>query len=638
MKTSSIVKNLICIALLALPSTIAWADEITYDISGVPEPMLTNVKNYVAAFRLTSSAGRSNASIERFIGEAENRARAALRPYGYYAPVVESVFNTDKTGAGKLVLKIDAGSPVLVSIVDVQIAGAGKNYAELRKWHAAWPLPVGAVLDQTLWEGRKQAAIEIATARGYLQAEFSTQSIEVDLTRNIANLTLVFDTGKRSVMGEVSYEQDILKPYVLDNIPRFSEGDPYTAYLMDKFRTDLWKTGYFTDVEVIEKPRADVDPPVVDLQVTLKTETRNTYQGMLGVGSDSGVRLQTSWSRHPVSSSGDHLDMALGWTQKDNEFLFRPTYRIPRRNALRQYWIAELPMKTEQRDFEFKQDIEDEDKIRIASGRVNDFLLKGGRLKVRNLKASGDQAFETIFAQFLHEDRQLDLLPDLPPGLEGLVTDPDFDRRLQDTTQTLAFGLEWDRPSVRGKGFETVGRRDKAWLLASNAGFGSDVDFMQLYASTHRNYVVGDRWKFLLRAEAGYTDAKVDNYSVMVGGQTFDLGITRLPDFYRFKAGGSRSVRGYSFEGLSDHDLGSNNIFTASAELEMRFLKSWSAAVFYDIGNAFNDWSEPDLRKGVGFGIRWYSLAGAIRVDYARAEDLEGKPWRLHFTIGIPLL
>jgi translocation and assembly module TamA len=116
------------------------------------------------------------------------------------------------------------------------------------------------------------------------------------------------------------------------------------------------------------------------------------------------------------------------------------------------------------------------------------------------------------------------------------------------------------------------------------------------------------------------------------------LSFTRLPNFYRFKAGGSMSVRGYGFEQLSNNDLGSNNIITASAEAEYLFLPSWSGAAFFDIGNAFNDWDDPDLKRGIGIGIRWYSFAGEIRVDVAQAIDFEDKPLRWHITIGTPLL
>ena len=98
------------------------------------------------------------------------------------------------------------------------------------------------------------------------------------------------------------------------------------------------------------------------------------------------------------------------------------------------------------------------------------------------------------------------------------------------------------------------------------------------------------------------------------------------------------SVRGYGFEQLSNNDVGSNHIVTASVEAEYRVLRSWSVAAFADIGNAFNDGKDPDLKRGAGAGIRWYSIVGEVRVDIAQALDFEGRPWRLHVTIGTPLL
>ena len=43
--------------------------------------------------------------------------------------------------------------------------------------------------------------------------------------------------------------------------------------------------------------------------------------------------------------------------------------------------------------------------------------------------------------------------------------------------------------------------------------------------------------------------------------------------------------------------------------------------MFADIGKAFNDWEDPDLKRGIGIGIRWYSFAGEIRIDVAQAID-----------------
>ena len=81
----------------------------------------------------------------------------------------------------------------------------------------------------------------------------------------------------------------------------------------------------------------------------------------------------------------------------NDEFLLRPIYRIPRRSKKRQFWTTQMLIKTEQQEFDFKTSPEDEDEIRLAEGRINDVMFKGGRLKVHNLKAEGDQAFETLF-------------------------------------------------------------------------------------------------------------------------------------------------------------------------------------------------------------------------------------------------
>ena len=116
------------------------------------------------------------------------------------------------------------------------------------------------------------------------------------------------------------------------------------------------------------------------------------------------------------------------------------------------------------------------------------------------------------------------------------------------------------------------------------------------------------------------------------------IAVSELPYRYSFRTGGSQSVRGYRYNRLSSNGIGSNHLLVGSAELEYRLRENWSVAGFYDIGNAFNDWSKTDLKRGWGFGARWYSLIGSVRADLGRAEDIEGKPWEFYLTIGTPLL
>ena len=70
-----------------------------------------------------------------------------------------------------------------------------------------------------------------------------------------------------------------------------------------------------------------------------------------------------------------------------------------------------------------------------------------------------------------------------------------------------------------------------------------------------------------------------------------------------------------------------------SDQVEYRIFEQWSAAVFLDAGNAFNDF-QGEVAFGTGFGARWISPVGLIRIDLGFGLNKEGNPLRLHLGIG----
>jgi len=622
--------------MLLVASANAGAAELRYEVSGISDPLLANVLSHVEAFSVRRQSDVSQADYDDILADAISKAEIALRPFGYYKSTVNGRIVPKGKGDIVVSLTITVGSPVLVDQVTIEVVGEGSGQGRVTSWRNSWPLTAGKVLDQTVWEERKQTILTQLGRVGYLAAAYTEHRLELDLENNRANLLLTLDTGKMYLFGDIDYGDHVLKPGIVEYLPRFQNGDPYSASLMDRFRLDLWKTGYFTDVVVQEILRADQDPPVVDLKIRFQTLTRNTYQVSIGYGTDTSARLQAQWSRHPMSRNGDRLDIGIGWQEFNDEYSLRGTYRLPRRNRAREYWSSDLTLKHEGLDLDVRPS-PNEDFIRIASGTIDESHLRVGRLKVRNLKAGEQQAFETLFIQALNSSDELAPVTGiLDPQI--LSSGSGGDRLFGGTDKVLSVGFDYDLVAIYGKAWETEGHRERAWIFASSTSLGSDRNFVQAYISTRRNYLKGDRWKFLVRAEAGYTDAEVSRLDILVDGLTVPLSVTSLPNFYRFKSGGSNSVRGYGFEELSNNHIGSNNILSASAEIEMKFLNNWSAALFFDIGNAFNDWSNPELKRGIGVGVRWYSIAGPIRVDIAQALDLIDKPWRLHFTIGTSLL
>lgn len=623
--------------VLALMSAPATGAELEIEVHGIKDPLLSNVRSRVDSFAVRGDVRLSERRLKRIAENVVRETDRAVRPFGFYHAEIRTELIATSEDAWRLDVRVERGPPMIVGDVTVAVQGAGADLPELVEWRKEWPLTAGKRLNQNVWEERKRSAMDLAEAHGYLSAAFTEHRIELDLERNEARLALVLETGPRAVLGTVRYEQDAVRPGVLANLPRFEEGQPYDAWLLERLRLDLWQVGYFDEIDIVEQRRLEENPPRVDLVVTARTRNRNTYQGSIGFGTDTGVRAQVLWRRHLLSPRGDNLETGLGWQDTNNEFSFRTSYKLPRRARAREFWTADFFVRRENQDLEVKADEDDAEFIKLANGDVTDYSIKAGRLIVRDRAGGYQQLFENWYVQFALENNTFgrsDVIL-LPPG------DPQAGRKIEEFDEldsSLAVGINWDWPVIRGSAFETVGHHERAWIFTAQKAWGSEKEFTQAYVSTNWHRLLGSRFKLLLRGEVGYSHADVDKLQLDIDGEPLDLSVTTLPNIYRFKAGGSRSVRGYDFEALNNNGLGSNNILTASAELEMKFLKDWSVAAFYDVGNAFNSWSDVELKRGAGVGIRWYSIAGAIRLDFAQALDFTGNPWRIHFTIGTPLL
>lgn len=625
----------LALTLLAGAGTVR-ADELKVVVEGVSEPMLGNVKAQVEPFRFAGTGRLTARRLEKLRSEAEIKAALALRPYGYYQPSIEARVEEQAAKSWRLVVKINKGPPVLITEARVEVEGPGAGIDSLREWRRDWPLTPGKILEQPTWGAEKRRGMELAEASGYLLAEYRKHEILLDLEKQEARLDLVMETGPQAVMGEVQFHQDTVYPYILENLPRFRPGEPYDAWIMERFRIDLWQAGYFHNIEITEDRRLEEDPPRVDLDIYLEPRPPNMYQGSVGIGSDTGARVQFRWHRYLLSRRGDTFELSTGWQDHNNEYFVSGNYRVPRETASRQYWIAEALFKRENETPKLRGSFGDDTVYTLGSVDIGDNSLRLGRLRIQDRDRGYRQWFETWFAQYLYET--LDYGPLFNQSLFGDGASSANAETLGRTSQTVSVGVEYEMPFTRGQGFETEGERIQGWAFVSNEAIGSEADFIQTYLSARVTRRLGENWRLLARGEIGYSNARVNMVEVFPQRQPLQLSVTELPNLYRFKAGGSTSVRGYGFETLSNNNIGSNNVVTASLEAEYRIFDKWSVAGFFDVGNAFNDWDRSDLKKGVGVGVRWYTIAGALRVDIAQGLDLPGKPWRIHFTIGASVL
>ena len=137
-----------------------------------------------------------------------------------------------------------------------------------------------------------------------------------------------------------------------------------------------------------------------------------------------------------------------------------------------------------------------------------------------------------------------------------------------------------------------------------------------------------------------------------VAASPIEIEIGELPLSERFFAGGDTTVRGFALDRLGDDATidqdgfpqGGNATLIFNGELRARVTGSIDLVGFLDAGNVYDrvrNASLSRIRGGAGFGVRYRSPVGPIRVDLGFKLDRQTfdngdveRPTALHISIG----
>ena len=626
-------------ALLLLAGTLA-AQPVVTEISGIDGELRSNVRASLSLKKAEDLEQVSVWRLRQMARDAREEVRGALEPFGYYSAnvSVRLVEPDEDDQPWQAKVEVQPGEPVTIAKARIVISDPARELEAFEHWLDNWPLPVDSVLRHRPWAAALSELEQIAEAHGFFESRLAQRAIRVRPDRGEADLHVDFNAGPRYTVGEIDYGDSGFNEDLMRALTVLEPGAPYTSSEIDRQREVLVETAYFDQVIVEQRRNADSD--TVDLRYNLDTRPPNTYRVLAGFGTDTGGRLQLGWTRHYLSDRGDRLDTRFGAQQTDSEFVLRSNYQHPFGDQPGNFLTGEVLLKRENDRFRF----EDIDRIEPVfdsfSGNRNQAQLTAGRLRERPLLSRPFRPLrERLFVTFLNE--QFDAFSERSLNAEQdtlLAANPGLREFLDTDTNTVALGGEWTLFQLIGEGFATEGIYARARVLGALEALGSDTSFLQGNLSGRWHWKFLPRHKLLVRGELGYTAADTTALDLSIPGDPRELrlDITELPELFRFKAGGDRSVRGYGYEALSTNRNGANHTMVGSVEYEYNFLGDFSAAGFYDIGNAFNDFTEPELKRGAGLGVRWYTLIGPVQLDVARALDDDS--FRIHFTIGTKLL
>ena len=559
-------------------SSAASSARVEVSISGVSGRELTNVRNRlrIYAYHQQSAPGASRV---RFLHEQAFRdITAALTPYGYYQFQLESSLNQDN-GVWRADYQITLGPAIRLENVTVQIQGAGENDSAFNRLIQNLAIRPGARLLHSEYENAKSRLRSLAAERGYYQARFTEQELRIDVESYQAHVRLTMDTGPRYRFGEVRIEDDHLDRDVMMRFIGFGEGDYVSSNELLLLQLGLSDSDYFSRVEVQPLWQEADSEYRVPVEIAYEPSLRTHRQTGIGYGTDTGPRLRFDLNRRWVNSRGHRFNSQL----QVSEILtsIGGSYIIPGQRpqtdqyAIRGLWTNEQTSSTQSE--------------RLSLG-------------------------VTWQTQLARTQRII--------ALDWLTERDRLDGERRDSQFVLP-SAQWSRVHTENRFNVNSGFRIALTLRGASQAMLSDTDFSQ--ASIDAKFVqrLSDRWRILGRSEIGTS----------VAGD-FD----KVPTSLRFYTGGDNSVRGYGYRAIGPRNSlnevsGARHLLVGSIELDYEFRANWRFATFLDSGNAFNDISEP-MRTGAGFGLRWQSPIGPVRIDLAHGFSRPGDKVRLHLTIG----
>lgn len=565
--------------LALLPGTVQASVELSVEVEGdsLDAAYRDNIRRYLRIERQQDSEILSVSQLRRLHRLADKDIRAALEPFGYYNPIIDSSLVREDDERWRASYRIELGKPLTITTLQFQLTGQAEKdpaYAEL----VTASLPqLNSPFSHVGYDDFKAALIGLANERGYFQANFLQQRVEINRSKNSAAIYLEYDSGPRYRFGDLLIVQGVLDEQLVRRFAPFSEGDFYELDLLIEYQQALNDTRYFNSVEVSAGQTAEGSTEV-PVNVRLTPRSQHLYKLGLGYGTDTGARALFGWEVPRVNSRGHHFDSELRVSEINYEL--SATYRIPVLNP-----------RTDQLSFSAAEEGE---------------RFETGLSVKRSLGASLAQGRggwrETLSIEYEIEDFEID--------------NNQFDSEL------LIPGVSWSR--IWGSGLISVlqGIRLDLSIRAANRAVISDTDLSKYQAAIKFITPLGPRDRIIMRGALGTIETA-----------DFD----RIPSSLRFYAGGATSVRGYAYQSLGPEDddgdsIGASKLMVGSIEYEHFFSDRWGMAVFLDGGNAFDDFDK-SLEQGAGFGFRWKSPVGLIRLDFASAIT-DGQDWRLHLNIG----
>lgn len=570
----------------------AYAANYTVKVEA-PVDVKDMLQTYLDIVRYQPREDIKDEYLEHLVDQTPEQVASLLATKGYFDPhttitdhgkVVDLTDIVNLTDKPELTITIKPGERTIVKSAVLKTTNVITQQDPQRVGELVfdWSLQEDEPFSQDEWSLSKTLLLRKVRSEAYAAAKLTTEAI-IEPEKKKATLNGILDSGPYFTLGEPQinglnrYPESVIK-----NVNTIKVGEAYNREKLLKYQKRLQDLPYFSSVlvDVSSDPANAQLSPILVQVVELPTQS---FKGLVGYSTDLGARANVQYNHFNVFKRGWILDTKYDWQQKLQEG--RVSLTTPQ-NPNHYQWSLVGKITQDQKN---------------SSSVKNDNAILG-----------------------LHRTRKLDH--------SSISYDVDyyFNRWTvlkQDTVtrRALFAGVTWAFNKVDNPSFPRKGYAVEASLGGAAKGLGSSANFLRAYGRFRYFIPFLKQDSLVLRVEGG---------AVLTTADAADI-----PEPLLFYAGGSSSIRGYTYKsiGTAIEDttsvLPAKFLVTASAEYTHWFNKTWGAAVFYDVGTAADNLKSATLNHGIGAGIRWNSPVGPIHFDLAY-----GYPRRKiapHVSVGI---
>ena len=568
--------------LLLMSSAADAATTLKFSVAGLEGEQKRNVLAYLGA------APESDDSRLNFVVSARDKVERALQALGYYKPEIEIDLQRTEP-KWRLSIVVNAGEPVRVRDINIQILGAAANDDNFTLLISDTGFASGDVLHHGRFESFRENVLSLGQRRGYLRGEIVASRIEVEVEAGTADVVLWYESGPRLRFGEIVVDDTLIDDDLFDSMLTFQPGDYFDQVRLQELQSRLQRTNYFSSVIVLPQRGRSLGDQV-PIVVNLQRAKRHSFDVGVGYSTDTEERMSLTWRTPRINRYGHSQQTRLEYSPINPSGRF--TYSIPVTDPLTD--VVQLWARVEENEF---GDID---------SRQNEVGVK------RETKSR-----KWIYGYSLRELNE-------SWDISGYSASNEY----------LLFGGSVSRRTYRGSLVDPEGGFSQLYTLeAASDQLGSDLDLVRFTAALRYVVTPVPRNRVVTRLDLGRVK--------IASGDRRDLAPSLA-----FFAGGSQSIRGYAYQSLGDEltvvepngetetfVVGGDRLAIGSLEYQYYFTDTWRGALFVDAGDAF-DKGEFDVKIGAGFGVHYITPVGPVRVELANSVSEDDPTWRLILAIG----